>query len=51
MKSPSLNEKDYQLEKLEFALAISESEGDKKKSDYLRSQIESIGLSFEEPGT
>ena len=54
MSKHSLLEIDYQLEKLEFALAISQSNGE--KSDHIRShqikdKIQKIGLKFEEPGT
>ena len=42
---------DYQLEKLEFALALSKTVGDNIKSAKIRNQIEVIGYSYEEPGT
>ena len=42
---------DHQLEKLEFALAVSQTIGDKIKSDKIRNQIEVIGYKYEEPGT
>tara|TARA_Y100001968_G_scaffold312882_1_gene336506 strand:+ start:627 stop:782 length:156 start_codon:yes stop_codon:yes gene_type:complete len=51
MPAKSLIELDHQLEKLEFALAISRSRGDKRMSDYLLSEIDKIGQNFEEPGT
>ena len=51
MSNQSLLEKDHQLEKLEFALAISQTIGDTIRSEQLRVQIEKIGLNYEEPGT
>ena len=51
MVNLSLIEKDHQLEKLEFALAISQSLGDSIKSDQIRNKIEEIGFTYEEPGT
>ena len=51
MNSKSLVDIDHQLEKLEFALALSQSKGDTKKSATIKSQIEKIGINFEEPGT
>tara|TARA_Y100001968_G_scaffold288412_1_gene290643 strand:- start:765 stop:992 length:228 start_codon:yes stop_codon:yes gene_type:complete len=47
----SLIEKDHQLEKLEFALAISRTLGDKIRSDQIKDQIEKIGSIYQEPGT
>ena len=44
-------ERDHQLEKLEFALAISQTNGDKIKSEFIRSEILKIGISYQEPGT
>ena len=41
----------HQLEKLEFALAIAQTKGDKKKSLILRKQIVELGGNIEEPGT
>ena len=41
----------HQLEKLEFALAISDSKGDKTRSKKLRKAIKSLGGNLEEPGT
>tara|TARA_Y100001968_G_scaffold333948_1_gene401677 strand:- start:11196 stop:11408 length:213 start_codon:yes stop_codon:yes gene_type:complete len=41
----------HQLEKLEFALAISESKGDRNLSNSLRAQIDNLGGNKEEPGT
>jgi len=51
MTNKSLIETDHQQEKLEFALAISQSIGDKNKSAKIRAQIKSIGYSNQEPGT
>ena len=51
MTKKSLLELDHQLEKLEFALALSQTIGDKSKSAMIRDQIEVIGYKFEEPGT
>ncbi len=51
MVSQSLLEIDHQLEKLEFALAISQSMGDKIKSDKIKDQIKMIGVNYQEPGT
>ena len=47
----SLLEIDHQLEKLEFALAISKTIGDKIKSDQIKKQINKIGFIYQEPGT
>ena len=51
MTIKSLLEIDHQLEKLEFALAISQTKGDKIKSDQIKDQIKLIGVKYEEPGT
>ena len=51
MSKSALIEKDHLLEKLEFALAISQSNGDKEKSDEIRNRIKQIGFNYEEPGT
>ena len=51
MKMLSLIEKDHQLEKLEFALAVAQNVGDKIKSDKIKNQIKTFGFKFEEPGT
>ena len=51
MSKSFLIEKDHQLEKLEFALAVSQSSGDKIRSDQIKDQIAKIGLNFVEPGT
>ena len=40
-----------QLEKLEFALAIAQPNGDEKKSIVLRKKIVELGGNVEEPGT
>ena len=41
----------HYLEKLEFALAIAETQGDKTRCELLRSQISELGGNVEEPGT
>ena len=41
----------HQLEKLEFALAIAQTKGDKKKSIVLKKKIVELGGNVEEPGT
>ena len=51
MSNQSLIEIDHMLEKLEFALAISQSVGDKIRSDQIKDQIKKIGFNFQEPGT
>ena len=51
MKNISVPEIDHHLEKLEFALAYSESSGDKIRSNQLKNQIREIGLNYLEPGT
>ena len=51
MRNQSLLEVDHYLEKLEFALAISQTKGDKTKSDEIKDQIHRIGIKYEEPGT
>ena len=50
-KKLSFFEGGHQLEKLEFALAIAETKGDKKKSSVLRKKIVELGGNVEEPGT
>ena len=45
------SEREHQLEKLEFALAVAISEGRDEAADGLISQIESFGDCGEEPGT
>jgi hypothetical protein len=47
----SVVEHDHQVEKLEFALAVAISRGDRQRSDMLRHQIEVLGCNLEEPGT
>tara|TARA_B100000214_G_scaffold362164_1_gene326326 strand:- start:712 stop:867 length:156 start_codon:yes stop_codon:yes gene_type:complete len=42
---------DHQLEKLEFALAFSQTVGDKIRSAEIMNQIKIIGYKYEEPGT
>ncbi|MGB1417201.1 MAG: hypothetical protein ACPG6X_06940 [Synechococcus sp.] len=39
------------LEKLEFALAVAEARGDRKRIDALKLQIADLGGNAEEPGT
>ena len=51
MSKKSELEFDHQLEKLEFALAISQTIGDNIKSAKIRNEIEVIGYKYEEPGT
>ena len=41
----------HQLEKLEFALAVAITRGDRTRSDSLREQIAELGGNVEEPGT
>ena len=50
-KKLSFVEGGHQLEKLEFALAIAQTKGDKKKSLILRKKIVEMGGNIEEPGT
>ena len=50
-KKLSFIEGGHQLEKLEFALAIAQTRGDKKKSTILRKKIVELGGNVEEPGT
>ena len=51
MSNLTLIEKYHKLEKLEFALAVSQSEGDKLRSNKIINQIEKIGFNYQEPGT
>ena len=44
-------ERDHQLEKLEFALAVALTRGDGERSFALRQAIEALGGNDEEPGT
>ena len=50
-KKLSFFEGGHQLEKLEFALAIAQTNGDEKKSSVLRKKIFELGGNVEEPGT
>ena len=50
-KKLSFFEGGHQLEKLEFALAVAQTKGDKKKSLSLRKKIVELGGNVEEPGT
>ena len=50
-KKLSFIEGGHLLEKLEFALAIAQTNGDEKKSILLRKKIFELGGNVEEPGT
>ena len=50
-KKLSFFEGGHQLEKLEFALAVAQTKGDKEKSLSLRKRIVELGGNIEEPGT
>ena len=50
-KKLSFFEFGHQLEKLEFALAVAQTNGDEKKSLVLRKKIVELGGNVEEPGT
>ena len=50
-KKLSFFEGGHQLEKLEFALAIAQTNGDEEKSIILRKKIVDLGGNVEEPGT
>ena len=50
-KKLSFFEGGHQLEKLEFALAVAQTNGDDKKSLVLRKKIVELGGNVEEPGT
>ena len=50
-KKLSFFEGGHQLEKLEFALAIAQTNGDEKKSIVLRKKIVELGGNVEETGT
>ena len=50
-KKLSFFEGGHQLEKLEFALEIAQTNGDEKKSIVLRKKICELGGNVEEPGT
>ena len=50
-KKLSFFEGGHQLEKLEFALAVAQTQGDEEKSLLLRKKITELGGNVEEPGT
>jgi hypothetical protein len=50
-RCPHQAERDHQLEKLEFALAVALTRGDGERSLALRQAIEALGGNGEEPGT
>ena len=50
-KKLSFFEGGHQLEKLEFALAVAQTQGDKEKSQSLRKKIVELGGNVEEPAT
>ena len=50
-KKFSFIENGHQLEKLEFALAVAQTNGDGEKSAILRKKIFELGGNVEEPGT
>ena len=50
-KKLSFFEGGHQLEKLEFALAVAQTQGDQEKSLSLRKKIVELGGNVEEPGT
>ena len=50
-KKLSFFEGGHQLEKLEFALAVAQTKGDKEKSSELEEKIVELGGNVEEPGT
>jgi len=50
-KKLSFYEGGHQLEKLEFALAVAQTQGDEEKSLLLRQKIVELGGNVEEPGT
>ncbi len=50
-KKLSFFEGGHQLEKLEFALAVAQTQGDEQKSLSLRKKIVELGGNVEEPGT
>ena len=51
MSDQSVLDREHLLEKLEFALAISQAKGDKEKVQHIINQIKRIGFHYEEPGT
>ena len=50
-KKFSFIENGHQLEKLEFALAVAQTNGEGEKSAILRKKIVELGGNVEEPGT
>jgi len=50
-KKLSFFEGGHQLEKLEFALAVAQTNGDEEKSLVLKEKIVELGGNVEEPGT
>ena len=50
-KKLSFFEGGHQLEKLEFALAVAQTNGDEEKSLVLKEKIFELGGNVEEPGT
>ena len=50
-KKLSFIEGGHQLEKLEFALAVAQTNGDEEKSLALKEKIIELGGNVEEPGT
>ena len=50
-KKLSFFEGGHQLEKLEFALAVAQTNGDEEKSLLLKEKIFELGGNVEEPGT
>ena len=50
-KKFSFIENGHQLEKLEFALAVAQTNGDGEKSAILKKKIVELGGNIEEPGT
>ena len=50
-KKLSFFEGGHQLEKLEFALAVAQTQGDEEKSLLLTQKIVELGGNIEEPGT
>ena len=50
-KKLSFFEGGHQLEKLEFALAVAQTNGDEEKSSVLKEKIVALGGNIEEPGT
>ena len=51
MSKLSYLETDHHVEKLEFALAISQTIGDQVKSNKIKEQLNNIGEKSHEPGT